>query len=160
MNKRKEIIIESSSEEMFRVEQFVEEISDEYLLYGNYYGNILMAVSEAVKNAIIHGNKQDRQKLIRIVQESTKEGLWIKVTDEGEGFDYGNYSLKESHGENFSEKNNGLLLIYKLTDEVRFGKNGSQIEMLFRINGIDDSVFERRVAFMQEFLRVYQRLNK
>ena len=59
MNKHKEIKIESSLDEMFRVEQFVEEISDEYLLYGNYFGNILMAVSEAVKNAIIHGNRLD-----------------------------------------------------------------------------------------------------
>ena len=57
MRKRKEIKIGSSHDEMFKVEQFVEEISDEYLLYGNYYGNILLAVTEAVKNSIIHGNR-------------------------------------------------------------------------------------------------------
>ncbi len=159
MNKRKEINIESTPDEMFRVEQFAEEISDEYLLYGNYYGNILMALTEAVKNAIIHGNKLDRRKHVRIMQESTKEGLWVSVSDEGEGFDHHLYNRDQGLSLESGEDKNGLLLIYKLADEVSFKNNGSTIKMLFRINGIDDSIFERRVAFMQDFLRVYQRLS-
>jgi len=159
MNKHKEIRIESSPDEMFRVEQFVEEVSDEYLLYGNYFGNILMAVSEAVKNAIIHGNRLDRQKHVRIMQESTKEGLWIRVLDEGDGFDHSMYSNIKDLSKEFSTEKNGLLLIQKLADEVRFKDNGRLIEMLFRINGIEEGIFERRVAFMQDFFRVYQRLN-
>jgi hypothetical protein len=51
------------------------------------------------------------------------------------------------------------MLIYKLADEVRFREDGRIIEMLFRINGIDNRIFERRVTFMQDFFRVYQRLN-
>ena len=159
MNKRKAINIESAPDEMYRVEQFAEEISDEYLLYGNYYGNILMALTEAVNNAIIHGNKLDRRKHVRILQESTKEGLWISVSDEGEGFDHHLYMQDQDMSVKPGEDKNGLLLIHKLADEVSFKNNGSTIEMLFRINGIDDSIFERRVAFMQDFLRVYQRLS-
>ena len=68
MKKHRDLKIESSLDEMYQVEQFVEEISEEFLLYGNYFGNILMAVTEAVKNAIIHGNGQDRKKLVRIMR--------------------------------------------------------------------------------------------
>jgi serine/threonine-protein kinase RsbW len=159
MKKHKEIKIESSLDEMFQVEQFVEEISEEFLLYGNYFGNILMAVTEAVKNAIIHGNGQDRRKFVRIMLENTKEGLWIKVTDEGEGFDFKKYSEQGSSEISFGDEKNGLILIKALTDEIRFGNSGNTIEMLFRINGIEESIFERRVAFMHDFFRVYQRLN-
>jgi len=159
MKKHKEIKIESSLDEMFQVEQFVEEISEEFLLYGNYFGNILMAVTEAVKNAIIHGNGQDRRKFVRIMLENTKEGLWIKVTDEGEGFDFKQYSEQGSSEISFGDEKNGLILIKALTDEIRFGNSGNTIEMLFRINGIEESIFERRVAFMHDFFRVYQRLN-
>jgi serine/threonine-protein kinase RsbW len=81
MKKNREIKIESSLDEMFLVEQFVEEISEEHLLYGNYFGNILMAVTEAVRNAIIHGNGQDKKKFVSIMLENTKEGLWISVLD-------------------------------------------------------------------------------
>jgi serine/threonine-protein kinase RsbW len=159
MKKNREITIEASLDEMFRVEQFVEEISEEYLLYGNYFGNILMAVSEAVKNAIIHGNRQDRKKSVRIMLKNTKEGLWISVHDEGEGFDFNTYkNIGNSEIELGSEKN-GLFLIHTLADEVKFEEKGRIVEMLFRINGIEDSIFERRVAFMHDFFRVYQRLN-
>ncbi len=159
MNRSKEIKIESAPDEMFRVEQFVEEISDEYLLYGNYYGNILMALIEAVENAIIHGNKLDRKKFVKITHEINKEGLWIRVLDEGEGFDAAVYTRIKDSGYNFPDEKKGLFLISKLTDEVRFKNNGRLIEMLFRINGIDDNIFERRVAFMRDFFKVYQHLN-
>jgi len=159
MKKHKEIKIGSVLDEMFQVEQFVEEISEEFLLYGNYFGNILMAVTEAVKNAIIHGNGQDRKKMVRIIRENTKKGLWIKVIDEGEGFDYMKYAEQGNSEISFGSEKNGLILIKTLADEVRFGNNGNTIEMLFRINGIEQSIFERRVAFMQDFFLVYQRLS-
>jgi len=159
MKKRKEIKIESSLEEMFRVEQFVEEISDEYLLYNNYFANIIMAVSEAAKNAIIHGNGEDRQKLVKLGAESTKEGLWIRVYDEGKGFDIEKYSHPENFENDLDQGKNGMILIHRLADEVRFQSNGRIIEMLFRINGIDDSIIQRRAALMHDFFRVFQRLN-
>ncbi len=159
MKKHKEIKIGSSLDEMFQVEQFVEEISEEFLLYGNYFGNILMAVTEAVKNAIIHGNNQDRKKMVRIMLENTKEGLWIRVIDEGEGFDYKKFTEQGNSEIKFGSEKNGIVLIQALADEVRFQNNGSIIEMLFKINGIEESIFERRVAFMHDFFRVYQRLN-
>lgn len=159
MKKHKEIKIESTLDEMFLVEQFVEQISDEFLLYGNYFGNILMAVTEAVKNAIIHGNGQDRKKLVRITLEDTKEGLWIRVMDEGEGFNFKQYTDQAGSEITFGTEKNGIVLIQALADEVKFQNNGSIIEMLFKINGIEESIFERRVAFMHDFFRVYQRLN-
>lgn len=159
MKKRKEIKIESVLDEMFKVEQFVEEISEEFLLYGNYFGNILMAVTEAVKNSIIHGNEQDRNKLVRITVENNKEGLWISVSDEGEGFDFKKYSNQGNEKLAFGAEKNGIVLIQALADEVKFRNNGSIIEMLFRINGIEESIFERRVAFMHDFFRVYHKLN-
>jgi serine/threonine-protein kinase RsbW len=159
MKKNREIKIESSLDEMFRVEQFVEEISDEYLLCSNYFGNILMAVSEAVKNAIVHGNGQDRKKFVRIMLENTKEGIWISVFDEGEGFDYTAYVKKGDPGIALGAEKKGLFLIQALADEVKFRGKGHIVDMLFRINGIEDSIIERRVAFMHDFFRVYQRLN-
>lgn len=160
MSKRKEIKIASSLEEMFRVEQFVEELSDEHLLYNNYFSNMIMAVTEAVKNAIVHGNGSDRDKQVRIWAEAGREGLWIKVSDEGAGFDFvpfspdGNFRGIDAHPDK-----NGMFLIHRLADEVNFKHNGRTIEMLFRINGIDDSIMERRATLMRDFFRVFQQMN-
>ena len=158
MKRHREIKIQSSIDEMFRVEQFVEEVSDEHMLYGSYFGNIMMAVSEAVKNAIIHGNRQDRTKLVRITEELSKEGLWVTVSDEGTGFNFKEYILKDSDT-GFNLEKTGLMVIQKLCDEVRFQNNGNRLEMLFKINGIDEKIFNRREAFMQDFFKVYQKLS-
>jgi len=158
MKRHREIKIESSVDQMYRVEQFVEGISDDHMLYGSYFGNIMMAVTEAVQNAIFHGNREDRSKLVRISENLTKEGLWIMVADQGNGFNFKDYLLKDADS-GYNLQKTGLLVIQKLCDEVRFEANGSRLEMLFRINGIDEQIFNRREAFMQDFFRVYKKLN-
>jgi serine/threonine-protein kinase RsbW len=158
MNRQREIRLESSLSEMFRVEQFVEEISDEHMLYGSYFGNIMMAVTEAVENAIVHANREDKAKQVRIKAELTKEGLWITVTDEGIGFNYREYLQKQADA-GFTSEKTGLLVVQKLCDELNFSRDGRSLRMLFKINGIDEQIFIRREAFMQEFFKVYQKLS-
>jgi len=48
---------------------------------------ISMAVREAVINAIKHGNKEDRQKRVEIQYAFNRDGLSIRVMDQGSGFD-------------------------------------------------------------------------
>ena len=46
-----------------------------------------LALEEAVVNAIKHGNRLDKNKHVYVVCRSTPEGVWIKITDQGQGFD-------------------------------------------------------------------------
>jgi len=158
MKRQRTIKLGSSLENLFQVDQFVEEISDEHMLYGSYFGNILMAVTEAVQNAMTHGNGLNEERLVYIKEEMNEAGLWITVKDEGAGFNYSDFLIK-NRKEGFNSEKTGILLIQTLCDEVRFLDEGRTIEMLFRINGIDDSIFSRRQAFMHDFFKVYQRLN-
>jgi serine/threonine-protein kinase RsbW len=45
-----------------------------------------MAIREAVTNAVLHGNKQDEAKLVRVTVESSPSSIEISVHDEGAGF--------------------------------------------------------------------------
>jgi serine/threonine-protein kinase RsbW len=158
MKRHRDIKVKSSLDEMYRIEQFVEGISDDHMLYGNYFGNIMMAVTEAFRNAVLHGNRQDSRKIVRVVENITPEGLWVSVTDEGEGFDFESCLLKDGLS-GFESDKTGLVVIQKLCDAVKFRMNGRSIEMLFRINGIDEKIFNRREAYMQDFFKVYQHLS-
>jgi len=158
MKRQRTLKLDSTREELYRVDRFVEEISDEHMLYGSYFGNILMAVTEAVQNAIVHGNKLSQERKVLIREEMKQEGLWITVSDEGPGFDFMKY-LSKGKSTGFDSDQTGLFLIQTLCDEVRFINEGRTIEMLFRINGIDESIFSRRQVFMNDFFKVYQRLN-
>lgn len=86
--KQKMLSIASLENNLFQIEEYVEEICDEYNINTNYYGNILLVLTEAVKNAIIHGNKNDINKFVNIYFESKPFGLSFIVSDEGDGFDY------------------------------------------------------------------------
>ncbi len=154
MKKRRELLIEKNDEVYYRIEKFVEEVTDDYLLHDTYFGNILIALTEAVQNAIIHGNKADASKKVMVSLEQKKDGLWLTVADQGDGFDYDRAMASESLFEPGEKK--GLALIKGVTDEVRFKNRGRVIEMLFRIYGIDESIFDRRQDLMTEFLRKTQ----
>jgi len=151
----------STVDEMHRVEGFVEQISDEYLLGDNYFGNIMVAVTEAVKNAIVHGNGSDKNKKVGIGLEAGKEGLWISVADQGAGFDYEKFIGREIFMSR-EVKAGGLALINALVDEVRFRENGRIIEMLFRITGIEENIIEQRQNLMARFFQVshYEKTHK
>jgi serine/threonine-protein kinase RsbW len=45
-----------------------------------------MAIREAVTNAVLHGNKQDEAKVVRITARNSQDQLEISVDDEGPGF--------------------------------------------------------------------------
>jgi serine/threonine-protein kinase RsbW len=48
---------------------------------------IRLALEEAVVNAIKHGNRLDASKQVRVTCRSTAEKIWIKISDQGGGFD-------------------------------------------------------------------------
>lgn len=48
---------------------------------------ISVSISEAVSNAIIHGNKEDLKKRVKITFDLFPNGLKATIHDEGEGFD-------------------------------------------------------------------------
>lgn len=135
------------------MEEFVEQISDEHLLGDNYFGNIMVAVTEAVKNAIVHGNRNDKDKTVKIRLDVGKEGLMVSVEDQGQGFDFEKFIGREIFMSQ-EVKAGGLALINALADEIRFRGDGRIIEMLFRITGIEENIVEQRQNLMSKYFRI------
>ena len=63
---RKNLNIPSEIENLRLVEKAIDELSLELDLSDEIYGNVLVATMEATNNAIVHGNKADPQKKVRI----------------------------------------------------------------------------------------------
>jgi serine/threonine-protein kinase RsbW len=152
MGKKRELRLPSHQNQIYRVEHFVEEISDEFHLNDSYFGNIMIAVTEAVENAILHGHGQDPEKLIHIEAEVKPEGLIITVKDEGGGFDFRKYedinALLSMEGEA-----KGISLMSSVTDDIKFKEKGTRVEMLFKITGIESETYEKRYRSLQSYHR-------
>jgi len=145
---KKEILqIKSEKTNMIAVQSFIEGICDSYNIY-NYFGTISMAVFEAVENAIVHGNKEDKEKLVNIEFSQCKGGLKFQITDTGEGFEYNQYKeLPEQSG-----SGEGLFLIQNLANKVVFSNKGSSVELTFFVNGVDVAkAVSRKIALEQYF---------
>jgi serine/threonine-protein kinase RsbW len=96
-------------------------------------GEIEIALSEALANAVVHGASADPAKIVECdVACDEERGMLIVVRDPGSGFDPTRLP-DPCVGENiYSSHGRGIYLINQLMDEVRFLKNGTEIHMIKR----------------------------
>jgi serine/threonine-protein kinase RsbW len=130
-NSVQEIQFPSKVENLSLVEKLIDQVCVEYRVNEDHYGNILIALTEAVNNAIIHGNKQDPSKHITLSCETKDNNLLFIVEDEGPGFDF-DHLPDPTDPENIEKPNGrGVFLMKNLADEVNFFNNGNRVELKF-----------------------------
>lgn len=128
------IEIPSLAENIRIIESFIDNAKEKYHLDDDIYGNIMIAVTEAVNNAIKHGNKDNSSKNVSISLSLEDGMIKFKVQDEGSGFDF--HKLPDPTApENISKPGGrGIFLMKHLSDEVDFKENGKVVELSFYVN--------------------------
>jgi len=79
--------IESTPNNLITVEEFVNYFSVELGLDQEKISGLLLAITEATTNAIIHGNQNNKLKMVRIYVFVDGSNLTIMIKDQGKGFD-------------------------------------------------------------------------
>lgn len=113
------------------VESFIDNIKAKKYIDDDIYGNIMIAVTESVNNAIKHGNKEDRKKNVNLSLEVHEEKISFIVQDEGFGFDYENLADPTSPENLDKPGGRGIFLMKNLSDEVNFSDKGRSVELVF-----------------------------
>jgi serine/threonine-protein kinase RsbW len=116
-----------------KVEQYVDQIASRYKLDKEKHANLLISLTEAVNNAIIHGNKQDRSKTVSIKLVQTSNGLAVRVSDQGCGFNYDKLPDPTSPERLCECGGRGVFLMNQLCDKMRYINGGSTVEMQFKL---------------------------
>ncbi len=125
--------IPSIKENVSVVESFIENIGEKIKIQEAIYGNVLVSVTEAVNNAIVHGNKEDKNKKVRLGLKQNKKSVRFVVEDEGLGFDYNNLPDPTNPKNLEKVKGRGVFLIKSLSDKTTFKQGGRVVEMLFKL---------------------------
>ncbi|MER3428520.1 MAG: hypothetical protein C4334_10545 [Pyrinomonas sp.] len=94
--------------------------------------NLFVALDEAIANAIIHGNKNDPNKIVRITAELTPKEARFTIEDEGEGFDVGSVPDPRDPANLFKPSGRGVLLIFNIMDEASYNERGNRLTMVKR----------------------------
>ncbi|MCA6437361.1 MAG: ATP-binding protein [Bacteroidota bacterium] len=130
--KGEHIKISSTNTNIRLVEKLIDDVCQVYKVNEDSYGNILIAVTEAVNNAIQHGNQNNPEKFVEIGFNNVNQLLTFNVSDEGNGFNYNALpdptdpaNIDKPHGR-------GIFLMRNLADSVEFLNNGKTVMLSFK----------------------------
>jgi serine/threonine-protein kinase RsbW len=128
------IQIPSIIENIRMIESFIDNAKERFHLDEDLYGNIMIAVTEAVNNAIKHGNGGNSSKNVLLSLTLNEKLLKFVIKDEGSGFDH-NELPDPTAPENLEKPGGrGIFLMKHLSDEVEFRENGKTVELSFYMN--------------------------
>jgi serine/threonine-protein kinase RsbW len=93
--------------------------------------NLPVALSEALANAMLRGNRDDRSKPVHVRATFDGRDLILEVVDQGRGFDLDDCSVDPTLPENLlREDGRGLFLMKRLMDRVeRFTRDGNVVRL-------------------------------
>lgn len=126
------LTLASDPSNISQVEPYAERIASKFKLDPEKRINLVLSLTEAVTNAIIHGNKQDRSKTVKIQCAKTPRHLAIRVSDQGRGFNYNSLPDPTSPERICECGGRGVYLMNQLCDALQFKNGGKTVEMQFR----------------------------
>jgi serine/threonine-protein kinase RsbW len=130
------LTLPSSPKYVGRVERFINKLKHRLHLDEIQTNKLMVSLTEAVNNAIIHGNKSDPTKKVTVICELLPGWLLLLVHDEGRGFrsrKVGNPLLKKNL---LRENGRGIFLMKTLMDRVEFEtkSTGMQVSLWLNLN--------------------------
>lgn len=126
-------ILKSERKAIKDIEPLMFEIRRSVKINDQKFYNMLIAVTEAVNNAIVHGNRCDPEKKVSIIVQGFKEYVMITIEDEGNGFDPDSVADPRAPENLMKEHGRGVFLIKQLSEFSEFTPTvkGTKITMKF-----------------------------
>ena len=128
------IEVPALTENIRMIESFIDNAKDQFQLSDDIYGNIMIAVTEAVNNAIKHGSKNDTSKNVVLSLTLDDATIKFRIEDQGDGFNYENLPDPTSPENLEKPGGRGIFLMRHLSDEVDFKDGGRVVELSFYMN--------------------------
>ncbi len=125
------LTIYSELENLPVVESLIDKVCQSVGVHEDVYGNVLIAVTEAVNNAIIHGNKQNSSAEVNVEVYDEPAAFCFSIRDAGTGFDYQNLPDPTAPENIEKENGRGIYLMRHLADDVEFNPEGNCVTVCF-----------------------------
>jgi serine/threonine-protein kinase RsbW len=126
--------IESDPNNLITVEEFVNYFCKDLKLSDEKLANVLLAVTEATTNAVIHANKSDLNKKVTIDVHVENSKLIMKVKDEGAGFNPDMIPDPTEPENLLKDSGRGLYLMKIYMDELKYNHTPTGMETVLIMN--------------------------
>ncbi len=135
MASERTLTFSSEIENIHLAEQLIDDVCTNHQVKEEFFGEILISLTEAVNNAIVHGNRLDPQKQVTIHFWEDGKSMYFNIEDEGPGFDYNSLpdptspeNIEKPHGR-------GVFLMRQLADTCDFEDGGRIVKLSFDVIG-------------------------
>jgi serine/threonine-protein kinase RsbW len=133
VRKNNQIEIPSTLDYLPKVDEIIEGKLKKLRVKEDQIADIAISVTEAVTNAVVHGNKNDPSKKVKISLRMDSSCVEVTVEDEGVGFDPGSVQSPIEEENLLKEVGRGIFILRSLMDKVDifFGpKKGTKVKMV------------------------------
>ncbi len=123
--------LSSTPKNIVRVEKFLGTVQEHVALDEIQIHKVMVALTEAVNNAIVHGNKADRRKKVFVSCEVLPGWLLFVINDQGKGFRPEKVANPLKEENLLRESGRGIFLMRTLMDRVEFEalRSGYQVRL-------------------------------
>jgi serine/threonine-protein kinase RsbW len=132
----KKLCIEISSERnrIKEVEALMLEANREFGLTDEQYGKTMIAVTELVMNAIVHGNKEDVSKKVCVTIRYDNTEMKVVIEDEGGGFNISDLPDPTEIERLLDKHGRGVYIAKAMVDKLDYKHNskGNEFTLLIR----------------------------
>lgn len=130
----KQLTIASSLDDIMQVDSFLEQVFGHISVNEDLQNDILLAVTEGVTNAILHGNKEDEEKSVSVTVNSDAEKIAVSIEDQGAGFNPEDVPDPTADGNLLKTGGRGVFLMKEYADEVAYNDSGNRVTITFHLN--------------------------
>ncbi len=123
----------SDPKNVHRIEDFLLKMNATLKINEEKFSTLLVVVTEAVNNAIIHGNKRNPQRKVVVTCLRNGHVLVVKVKDEGKGFDPDAVPDPIHEDNLLRESGRGVFLMRQLMESVSYNKKGNEVTMTMKM---------------------------
>lgn len=131
-NTQLRMVLGSDLSELEKVEQFVDQIVNASNANEELTGSIMLLLSEAATNGMIHGNKQQPGKEVTLEAVIREGEILITVTDQGDGFNPDDVPDPLAEQNLLKTSGRGLYLMREYADDVQYNEKGNQLKLTFK----------------------------
>lgn len=130
MNSNSSIVISSDLTNIKKVFSWLEETLFALIENKSKKSTLSLVVQEALVNAIVHGNKENKDKNVTLHYEVNEKDIHLKITDEGEGIPKKGRKKDEDHikaEDLLKDSGRGIILMKHFCKDVIFDKNSIEL---------------------------------
>jgi len=116
------------------IEDFIQALLKEQNMDDEQINAVVLSVAEAASNAILHGNKNDKNKKVFILMEVDDEKVIIRIKDEGKGFDPSKVPDPTIPENILKDSGRGIHIMNNFLDKLTYKFTDSGTEAILELN--------------------------